>query len=82
MKYGISTVSTDKLQELTLKVESLESQLAFQEDTIDQLNAEITTLNLAQATMKRQIELLAQKFSQDKGSPVASQAEETPPPHY
>lgn len=82
MKYGTLLVSTDKIQELTTRVESLESQLSFQEDTIDQLNAEITALNLSQATLKRQIELLAQKFSQDKGSAVADQSEETPPPHY
>ncbi len=79
---NISEQKIDKSQALAERIEALESQLAFQEDTIEQLNSEITTLNLEQATMRRQIELLAQKISQQKGSLVASEKDETPPPHY
>ncbi|NVK23678.1 MAG: SlyX family protein [Gammaproteobacteria bacterium] len=75
----MSQVDINKLQS---RIETLESQLAFQEDVIEQLNSEITNLNLNQQTMLRQITLLAEKVTSQKGSVVASESEETPPPHY
>ena len=75
-------MSSNGIAKLEQKVEILESQLAFQEDTIEQLNQEITSLNLQQQLMVKQIALLAEKFKAQKGSVVASEAEETPPPHY
>lgn len=72
----------DEVKQLEQRVEALESQLSFQEDIIDQLNTEITSLNLQQQTMVRQITLLAEKVTTQKGSIVASEADETPPPHY
>lgn len=75
-------MSSKDIAALEQRVEDLESQLTFQEDVIDQLNQEITSLNLQQQTMVRQIALLAEKFKAQKGSIVASESEETPPPHY
>lgn len=75
-------MSSKDIAELQSKVADLESQLAFQDDVIEQLNQEITNLNLQQQTMARQISLLAEKFKAQKGSIVASESEETPPPHY
>lgn len=74
---------TDKtIAELTNRVEALESQVAFQEDTIDQLNGEITLLNQNQLLIKKQLALLVEKFKEQKGTVVAHESEETPPPHY
>ncbi|MBU2918050.1 SlyX family protein [Psychrosphaera sp. F3M07] len=70
------------MDKLVIRLEELENKLAFQDDTIDQLNEEITTLNLKQAMFKRQIELLAEKVSSNKSSNLADESEETPPPHY
>lgn len=70
------------INELTTRIESLESQLAFQEDTIEQLNDQITKMNLQFSVVNRQVELLAQKLTENKGSNIASMAEEVPPPHY
>ena len=70
------------LLRLVERVDNLELKLAYQEDTIEQLNQEITALNLENSTLKRQLKLLAEKFKETRGSAVASQAEETPPPHY
>ena len=64
------------------RIDGLESKVAFQEDTIEQLNQEITALNVNYGLVQRQLTLLAEKFKESKGSIVASQAEETPPPHY
>ncbi len=67
---------------LSQRLEELENRVAFQDDTIEQLNNEITALNLVQSTFKRQIELLAEKVKTNSGSNVADESEETPPPHY
>jgi len=75
-------MSSTDLKALEKRVEAMESQLAFQEDVIEQLNQEITSLNMQQQTMTRQITLLAEKFKSQKGSIIASESEETPPPHY
>lgn len=75
-------MSSKEITALEQRVEDLESQVTFQEDIIDQLNQEITSLNMQQQTMVRQIALLAEKFKSQKGSIIASESEETPPPHY
>ena len=75
-------MSQENIEKLQSRIESLESQMAFQEDIIDQLNTEITNLNLNQQTMLRQITLLAEKVTSQKSSSVASESEEVPPPHY
>lgn len=75
-------MSSKDIAQLEARVEALESQLAFQDDVIEQLNQEITSLNLQQQTMVKQIVLLAEKFKSQKGSIIASESEETPPPHY
>lgn len=82
MKFGMSAMSSKEIAALEQRVEDLESQVTFQEDIIDQLNQEITSLNMQQQTMVRQIALLAEKFKSQKGSIIASESEETPPPHY
>ena len=75
-------MSQATLEQLQSRIEALESQLTFQEDIVEQLNAEITNLNLNQQTMLRQITLLAEKVTSQKGSIIAPDEEETPPPHY
>ncbi|WP_341206360.1 SlyX family protein [uncultured Psychrosphaera sp.] len=75
-------MTDNAIDKLVIRLEELENKLAFQDDTIDQLNEEITALNLKQAMFKRQIELLAEKVSSNKSSNLADESEETPPPHY
>lgn len=81
MGYKIAMSSKD-IAQLEARIETLENQLAFQDDTIDKLNQEITGLNMQQQTMAKQINLLAEKFKSQKGSILADESEETPPPHY
>ena len=69
-------------EQLEQRLEALELKVAFQDDTVEQLNQEITSLNMQNSLLKRQLELLAQKMKESKGSAVASETEETPPPHY
>lgn len=75
-------MSSKDIAQLNARVETLENQLAFQDDVIDKLNKEITSLNMQQQTMVKQINLLAEKFKSQKGSMIADESEETPPPHY
>lgn len=67
-------------QEINRHLESLETKLAFQEITIEELNQIIITLQADVGKLKEQLLLLSQKLTQVTN--IASPSEETPPPHY
>ncbi|OOE97628.1 SlyX family protein [Salinivibrio sp. IB643] len=69
----------DKLQQ---QIDDLEYKVAFQEDTIDQLNTALTRQQGDIERMTLQIQYLISKLQHVEPENIASQAEETPPPHY
>ncbi|NUY55253.1 SlyX protein [Salinivibrio sp. MA351] len=69
----------DKLQQ---QIDDLEYKVAFQEDTIDQLNTALTRQQGDIERMTVQIQYLVSKLQHVEPENIASQAEETPPPHY
>lgn len=60
----------------------LEMKIAFQEKTIEELNQALIQQQFSIDKMQLQLRYLVNKLKDIQPSNIASQAEETPPPHY
>ena len=60
----------------------LEMKITFQEKAIEELNQSLIQQQLTIDKMQVQLRYLVNKLKDVQPSNIASQAEETPPPHY
>ena len=70
---------------LLARIEQLESQLTFQEDTIESLNQLVTRQNRELTDIHERLRWLGRKLSQlqtNDNSPDSDPSQEPPPPHY
>ncbi|MCW9699265.1 MULTISPECIES: SlyX family protein [unclassified Avibacterium] len=64
------------------QIAELETKVAFQEQAIEELNQALVEQQFILEKMQLQLRHLAAKLKDLQPSNIASQAEETPPPHY
>ncbi|GGB56791.1 SlyX family protein [Shewanella inventionis] len=70
------------MEHILHKIDDLEMKLSFQEVMLEDLNQEVIKLNALVARQQQQMILMVNKLQAMEPSNMASQAEETPPPHY
>ena len=64
------------------RIAELEMKIAFQEQLLDELNQALVQQQFNMDKIQLQLRYLARKLKDMQPSNIASQAEETPPPHY
>ncbi|TCP97215.1 SlyX protein [Cricetibacter osteomyelitidis] len=71
-----------QLQKIEQRLAELEMKTTFQEQTIEELNQSLIEQQFIVDKLQIQVRHLAAKLAGMQLSNIASQAEETPPPHY
>lgn len=64
------------------EIEQLQMKVAFQEDTIETLSEALAKQQIQIDQLVFQLKHVVEKVKQVQPSNVASEEEETPPPHY
>lgn len=72
----------DRSNDLSQRLTELETKVAFQDITIEELNQALIHQQFALEKAQTQLRQLAEKLRGMQPSNLASAAEETPPPHY
>ncbi|WP_333005755.1 SlyX family protein [Vibrio coralliilyticus] len=71
-----------RVEELENRLNDMECQLAFQEQTIESLNDALSQQQLLLTKMQDQMKYVVGKVKNMDSSNLADPAQETPPPHY
>lgn len=75
-------MTEQQVEQLESRVNDLECQLAFQEQTIEELNQALSQQQLLISKMQDQMKYVVGKVKNIDSSNLADPSEETPPPHY
>ncbi|AIU65912.1 SlyX family protein [Vibrio coralliilyticus] len=70
------------VEELENRLNDMECQLAFQEQTIESLNDALSQQQLLITKMQDQMKYVVGKVKNMDSSNLADPSQETPPPHY
>ncbi|GAA0343457.1 SlyX family protein [Bowmanella denitrificans] len=68
--------------ELVQDIELLQTKVAFQEDTIEKLSQALVDQQKQLHALQFQMKHVIDRLKQQPVSNIASESEETPPPHY
>ena len=71
-----------EIEQLQARIDELEMKQAFQEQTIEELNQALTAQQFAVDKIQTQMKFMVGKVKGMEPSNMASESEETPPPHY
>ena len=71
-----------EMKQLQARVDELEMKQAFQEQTIEELNQALTAQQFLIDKLQTQMKFMVGKVKGMEPSNLASESEETPPPHY
>lgn len=71
-----------EIEQLQSRLDELEMKLAFQEQTTDELNDALIKQQFMIDRMEVQLKFMVGKVKGMQTSNMASESEETPPPHY
>ncbi|MDH3326658.1 MAG: SlyX family protein [Gammaproteobacteria bacterium] len=74
--------NSPEYQLLSDKIIDLQSKLAFQEHTIQELNEVITHQQTEMMLFKKQLMKISSQIENQPSSNIADSSQETPPPHY
>jgi SlyX protein len=75
-------MSNTEIQALEERINDMECKMAFQEQTIEELNDALTQQQLLISKMQDQMKYVVGKVKNMDTSNLADPSEETPPPHY
>lgn len=64
------------------RITELEVKVAYQEDTIEQLNYALSTQQKVMSDLEYKLQLISDKLKAMPVSDIASSQHEPPPPHY
>lgn len=70
------------MSDLEARLAELEMKTTFQERLLEELNQALIEQQFSLDKLQSQLKLLATKLKDMQPSQIASQSEETPPPHY
>lgn len=70
------------INQLQARIDELEMKQAFQDQTIEELNQALTAQQFLIDKIHTQMQFLVGKVKGMQPSLMASESEETPPPHY
>lgn len=73
-------MSDDKA--LIARLDALETSLAYQEQTIEDLNAALVGQEKEMAQLRRDVARMTEQLSSIGGHPALASNDEPPPPHY